>query len=652
MPARLRTFIIISAAVAGAVGSVLATSQAPGPAIPATGAITGVVIDGSSGTPVPDAVVALAAVPVRALATQTRQVTDEKGRFAFVNLPGDVTYTVSASSLGYLEGGFGRETLPTDPLRPIPLKTDEWIPNIKVSIWKPGAISGNVRDERGEPVVGVVVRALQCVRIQGRDEFIAGPLTRTDDRGAYRLAGLAPAKYLLQVPSVQAALPASKKIEPPAEGSVNPQISDDSKVSVMDVDAGVRLVVGRHPIPPPPQNGQHFAYPSIFYPSTPVVADATPIALKYGEDRKRADLTLRPVPSVRVSGVVDGPVDAMVDLSLRLLPAGLENMGFGAEIATTLVGPDGRFTFINVPAGSYTIDAPQAVVELTTTQGGIGPGRILPAPPTTPVHGSTASRIDLLPGVTAVTSSHRWSRGRAYTARLPITVGASDINGVVVRLRLHVNMMGQVQLENDPKGAAVPDRVGLVMDPAGGEGRLAPSGLGGRGAGVGNVQFMGLVPGLYFIHLQETPGWVVKSVTWGGDDHTNQPFDLTAVDDTLSGFVVTVTNATPELTGTVRDTETLKADATMVIAFPVEAAQWKNTGFFPARVKTAVVSRGRGFEFRTLPAGEYYVAAISRTFIDTWRDAEFLAKVVPLATRVTLTWSGKSRIEVPAVVVR
>src|SRR6185436_9577726 len=109
------------------------------------GALTGVVVDGTSGEPVADAVVFLAAVPARPIGAQARQVSDEKGRFAFVNLPGDANYTIAASALGYLEGGYGRDIVPSDPLRPIPLKTDEWIPNIKVSIWRPGGISGTVR---------------------------------------------------------------------------------------------------------------------------------------------------------------------------------------------------------------------------------------------------------------------------------------------------------------------------------------------------------------------------------------------------------------------------------------------------------------------------------------------------------------------------
>lgn len=649
MPDRFRVFVAAAAVLAAIAGPALATGQRTAPA---TGAITGIVVDGSTGAAVADAVVFLAVLPARPLSSQPRQVTDAKGRFAFVNLPGEVTYTISVTGLGYLEGGYGRETLPSDPLRPIPLRSDEWIPSVKVLIFKPGAIAGVVRDERGEPVVGVVVRALQQVRIQGRDEFVAAPLTRTDDRGVYRLSNLPPARYLLQVPSVQSAMPASTRIERPPEGAMNRAIFDDSNMNVMDVDDAVRLVIGRYPVPPPPQNGRQFAYPATFYPSTSTVAGATIIALKYGEDFKSADLTLTPVVSVRVSGVVDGPPEAMAGLSLRLLPAGLENVGFGAEVATALVGPDGRFTFINIPAGSYTIDAPQSVTELTTTQGGIGPSRALAAPPTTPVHGSTSTKIELLPGVNLVTTSHRLSNGRAYSARQSIGVEGSDVTGVVVRLRPTVTMAGRIDVEANPNGAAAPARFAFQLDPAGGEAPLGRTGAGGRGGGAGAMQFGAIIPGHYHVHLTDTPGWAVKSITWNERDYTNQPFDLTAVDDGLTGVVITVTNAVPDVSGIVRDAEALKADATMVIAFPVEEALWKNTGLWPARVKSATVSRARAFQFRSLPAGEYYVVAISRSFIATWREPEFLARVAQMATRVTLEWSGKSVLDLQAVALR
>ena len=71
-----------------------------------------------------------------------RELIDSNITSAFVNLPANPDYTVSASKFGYLSGGYGRETDPTDPLRPIALKDNDWVSNIRVTIWKPGSISG------------------------------------------------------------------------------------------------------------------------------------------------------------------------------------------------------------------------------------------------------------------------------------------------------------------------------------------------------------------------------------------------------------------------------------------------------------------------------------------------------------------------------
>jgi hypothetical protein len=62
------------------------------------------------------------------------------------------------------------------------------------------------------------------------------------------------------------------------------------------------------------------------------------------------------------------------------------------------------------------------------------------------------------------------------------------------------------------------------------------------------MTYANIMPGHYLLHLTDTPGWVMKSVTLNGRDYTNQPFDLTSV-ETLSGFVMTVTNAVPDLAG-------------------------------------------------------------------------------------------------------
>ena len=86
----------------------------------AIGAISGTLVDGSSGDAIAGAIVFLSAaepgqtVPIG----QTRQITDGRGRFAFIELP-EGGYIISASKFGYLDGGYGRDTAPTDPLRTV-----------------------------------------------------------------------------------------------------------------------------------------------------------------------------------------------------------------------------------------------------------------------------------------------------------------------------------------------------------------------------------------------------------------------------------------------------------------------------------------------------------------------------------------------------
>ena len=140
-------------------------TPAPPAAPPPSGAISGVVIDGATGSPMTDVIVSLQGGKLPA-GYLTRQVSDARGRFAFVNLPDADTYQVTTRKFGYFEGGFGRDGAPTDALRFIVVKNGDWAGNLKVPIWRPSSVSGSVRDERGEPVVGVFVRAL--VRITDR----------------------------------------------------------------------------------------------------------------------------------------------------------------------------------------------------------------------------------------------------------------------------------------------------------------------------------------------------------------------------------------------------------------------------------------------------------------------------------------------------
>jgi carboxypeptidase family protein len=644
-----------------------------------TGAITGTVIDGSTRTAVPGAIVQLTPVSGNTIGKQLRQIADDAGRFAFLNLTGDGSYAITTTKLGYLDGGYGRETGPADDLRPVRVRPGEWVANLRASIWKPGAISGVVKDETGDPVVGVFVRAIVRVRIQGRDDLAVGPMTVTDDRGAYRISGLVPGRYLIHVPSVQASMP------PGATHRIVPSADPDA---VVDVDDTNRLVVSRFPLPPPPQNGKPMSYPMAFHPAATLVAQATTIELSYGEDRSNVDVILSPAPASRVSGMVVGPPEALQFLTLRLLPAGLEGLGQGAETATALVGADGRFTFLNVPTGAYTIDAPLRHHELIVTT----PGQRLyfSLPPGRYGWNRETDNIDAFPGLQLMSTDFRGGAGGNYSGRSSVTVGGADVGNVVIQLKPYGTVRGRVVVEYGATRSGLPPTSSfiVVLDPAGGDVSLGaprprailtmPAGIGEQSSarsGPGEFSVSGIAPGKYWIRARSRGGaptssssgwpnsiegmaatsgnadWLVKSIAWKGRDYANEPIDVVTADE-VSDVLVTVTNSAPELSGTVRESTDLSRDRAMVIAFPAEPEQWRNYGWWPARMKAASVSGTGTYQLSSLPAGTYFVAAIDRANRATWQDAALLAQVARSAARVTLTWGGSTTVDVTPTVVR
>jgi hypothetical protein len=241
-----------------------------------------------------------------------------------------------------------------------------------------------------------------------------------------------------------------------------------------------------------------------------------------------------------------------------------------------------------------------------------------------------------------------------YSGRATVTVGASDVNNVVVRLRPHAVFSGHIIVETDPAkpNDKPPARIPVRLDPAGGEGSLGmPQSSFQQDGPADFFTIPGVQPGQYLLRVSGYASWTAKSITWKGREYLDAPFDTTVAED-FSGITVTVTNAVPELGGTVRGSTAVPTESAMVVVFPVERALWRNTGLNPARMKSAAVSNTGTYRLATLPAGDYLVAAIDRSNRNTWRDPEFLARLERSASRVTLSWGGRASQDLTAVEIR
>ncbi len=115
---------------------------------------------------------------------------DAQGNFHSSDLaPG--AYVVSASVPGYLQVS----------ITPGSLEFGRWQPgdSITVTMTKGGVMTGQVTNERGEPVIAVRVLTTFIRREDGSTAGYPLGSTETDDRGIYRIFGLQPGTYVVAV---------------------------------------------------------------------------------------------------------------------------------------------------------------------------------------------------------------------------------------------------------------------------------------------------------------------------------------------------------------------------------------------------------------------------------------------------------------------
>jgi hypothetical protein len=629
-------------------GSLVTPSLAQSPqssvVAPGNGAITGTVVDSASGMPVSGAVVQIEGGPLRE-DYHVRQITDARGRFAFLRLANTGTYRISATKFGYLGGGYGREATHTDELRNITVRDGAWIQNLRVPIFRPGEITGVVRNETGEPVVGVYVRAYGKVFTAGHERLTGGPITVTDDRGHYRLARLLPGRYVIQVPSVQISAPASSSVT-------------FEEGAAIAVEEHQRLMIGRYPLPPPGTGRDRMTYPPAFHPRAASIDDADVVTVHFGESKAGIDVTLTPVRAVTVSGRVAGPPEALVHLTVRLVARGMEHLGNGSETASALVAADGTFRFLNVPSGEYTLEVPLSVTEpmvaASERLSSLQVPQPFPRPLTQPTYADTAAAQEGF-----VSGDFRGAGLMRHGGRMKLAVGSSDLSGVTLGVGRFSTVSGSVVIDADvgvPPGkpAFIPNS-SVSLDAA--DGRRRASGFGsslGASSGVmvhraepgplrlNRFELIEVEPGPYWIRL--SGDWMVKSVTWRGRDYTTTPLEITAGDD-LSDVIVTATNLKPTIAGVVRAPDGTNPGPTAVVVFPADRAARVNTGIRPTTMMSAVAGDSGNFWIAGMPAGDYLVAAIPQALLHDWQAPARLDEFERVATRISVRWGQTFTLE-------
>ena len=484
-----------------------------------TGVIRGRVTAADTGVPMRRATVMISGQGQRGT------YTDSEGRYSFRGLPKG-SYIVSASPgnhrPSYRTISFGA-TSQNGPAKRVELADGQVVENVDIALPRAGVITGRVFDPYGDPAARVNVHPL-LLRVGG-EPVPSGPSATTDDLGQFRLFGLAPGTYIVR--------------------------------------ADFRM--GMFSSGPYEVEGESVGFSTTYAPGTPSRSDAVRVRVVAGAEAT-ADIRLLESRIFKVTGAIltsNGEPASAVDVSLVHNEAG-SSSSFGASI-----GPNGTFTFRNVPPGSYEIVARLQPPRM------IGPGQPPPGPPSILEMGMV--RVD---------------------------VSTTDVENVMVPMRPGETVSGEIVFDE----AAPPEfRATLTMQVAERRpslGMTSPVTVTGT-----TFQGRGLF-GSYLIRggLTAAGGpWFLKAVLLDGKDITDLPV---AFSSAHSGHLqVVFTTRSAGLEGTVTDEAGKPTREAQILIFGGDADSWVP---FSSRTRNAGPPRqddGK-FTLRGLRDGRYYVVAL------------------------------------------
>jgi hypothetical protein len=277
--------------------------------------VAGVIVNSETGAPVPRALVAVLRTGTGQTAVTQTVGTD--GRFAFDLPQGKFSLLGGTRDLTQT---FGSRAPDSRVGTSIVTGPDHDSSNLVFRWFPPGAISGKIVDEAGEPVESALVQLLASTVLGGRRNVNTMGWVRTDDRGEYRFGPLRGGSYFLAVTGT------------PWHSRNRGHFSELS------------LMRPQSDAPP------SLAYAPMYYPSTSDISRATPLVLRPGEEA-RADFSLSVVSGATVTVKHDAPPEGKGLIGLLTEGIGGRD-GFQRQESFTTTGP---FNFSSVPPGRYLL---------------------------------------------------------------------------------------------------------------------------------------------------------------------------------------------------------------------------------------------------------------------------------------------------------
>ena len=318
------------------------------------------------------------------------------------------------------------------------------------------------------------------------------------------------------------------------------------------------------------------AYSPTYYPGTGSVAEAQRLTIAAGQTINGVNMTLLPVRTSRITGKA---LDAEGKPLVGAMVVAMERMGMMAMAmrSPAQVRPDGGFTLTGITPGNYIL------------------------------------RIGM-PGLD-------------QTAVTPVTVTDGDITDVELIATRPSTIRGRVLVE---RGATPPRASTLQLAASSSEPMM-----GGGGPARLNDDFtfeLKAPAGHYNIRLMgQLDTWHLHAVRLNGIDVTDTGIDLPP-NAIVSDVAVEMTTKPSGATGSVVDENGQPARDAWVVMFAQDAQRWASQ----TRYTGAGRPNANNVYTVNVPAGDYFIVAVTDIEPGEWNDPDVLAQLRERATRVTI----------------
>ena len=546
-------------------------AQATGGEADDTATISGRVVAADTGEPLKRARVTARVSDARGLVVST---TDAAGRYALVGLRAG-RYTISVSRPGFVTLSYGQRR-PRQPATPLQVLAGDDLRDVSFSLPRGSVITGRLVDEDGVALPLAAVRAMRYVYRQGQRQLVPAGEDRSDDRGQYRIFGLAPGNYYVSATAPRQLRRAAVGRVAPGAGGPAGRFADPFE-------------------PPPAADDQGLGYAPTYYPGATGLGQALPVTLGLSTEITGVDFGVLLVPTARVSGTVLR-ADGVHPGAARVVLVPEDGAFFRGATSGARVEDDGRFEIRHVPPGRYILRA----VLRRAFGGPRDSGR--PRGRTPPMFASQALEID-----------------------------GFDVTDLTLVLGPGARLSGSVDFDTTGSDPDDVTRIRVSATP------LAPIPMiGGADARVqsdGTFELEGIADGARLLRASGAPsGWVLQAVYLDGRDVIDTPLDFGGTGH-VGGVRLIFSDRVSELSGVVHDRRGEPLTDFTVIAFPPNEERWQPASRF---IRASRPDQNGSYQITGLPAGDYLLAAVDVVEQGEWYDPRFLDPLRAGAVRLRL----------------